>query len=206
MRERSSMVGYLRRAKRSRFRWSGRFDPQSQYRQSPLGRGGDRLTDAAAQNDLTCAALILRCEICICFLKRSLSLGASTARCWLPTSSQIAARPTLMRAPTNQPHRQKIAGLFLGTIHLSFFVRHSRRNYRNAPCINPLRRTSDLRYNSVAFGEGGSREAEQKKSSERNPCSRLLWHSLRPYSCSRQHHRARLLRRPDYWQQKARRT
>ena len=36
----------------------------------------------------------------------------------------IAARPTLMRAPTNQPHRQKNCRVIFNTIYLSFFDRH----------------------------------------------------------------------------------
>jgi len=41
-------------------------DPQSQYSTvTSLGRGGDRLTDSAAQNDITSVTLMLRCEICV---------------------------------------------------------------------------------------------------------------------------------------------
>jgi hypothetical protein len=181
-------------------------DPQSQYSTvTSLGRGGDRLTDVAARNNPTSATLMLRCGICICFLKRSLSLGASTTRCWLPTSSQIAARPTLMKAPTNQPHRQKIPGLFLVRFicRFSFGTPVVTTSTHHALTLFVARR---ICVNISCFRRGRVAGSGTKKSSERNPCSRLLWHLLRPYSCSRQHHRARLLRRPGYWQQKARRT
>jgi hypothetical protein len=106
-------------------------------------------------------ALILRCEICICFLKRSLSLGASTARCWLPTSSQIAARPTLMKAPTNQPHRQKIPGLFLVRFicRFSFGTPVVTTATHHALTLFVERR---ICVTISCFRRGGSRETEQK--------------------------------------------